>query len=150
MSEKPRRNPLLLLIPIVAIIAFIAAIEIFSGQPTVAKDNKPTKLTAEKAAEVLHKLNPNITVDSVAKSPIDGIWEVIVTTPQGKKIAYIDTEGKYLLSGSIIDIASGTDLTQEKGKDLNKVDFASIPLEHTVMLGNPKAAKKVVVFDDPD
>lgn len=150
LSEKPKKNLLLLLVPIIAIIAIVALIEGFSGEPSGAKEKKSGTLTVQQANEALHKLNKNITVDSVAKSPIDGIWEVIVTTPQGKKIAYIDTEGKYLLSGTIIELATGTDLTQKKGEDLNKVNFADISLDHTVMLGNPKATKKVIVFDDPD
>ena len=75
---------------------------------------------------------------------------MVVVTPQGKRIGYIDVEGKFLMSGSLIDLATGIDMTRERIADLSKVDFASIPLDDAIVMGNPKAAKKIIVFDDPD
>ena len=57
---------------------------------------------------------------------------------------------EYILVGSLIKLSNGENLTKKKYELLTKVDFSSIPLEDSLVIGDPGAKYKVVVFDDPD
>ncbi|NIT31925.1 MAG: hypothetical protein GTN51_09845 [Armatimonadetes bacterium] len=161
---------MLVVAPIIAIVAVVAGIELSSGRSDAKADaqggekpaaitgeqadakggEKPAAITVPQADAAVRRVIPNITVESLAPSLVEGLWEVVVVTPQGKRIAYMDAEGKFLISGALIDLSNGTDLTRERVENLNRVDFASISLDDAIVMGNPNAARKVVVFDDPD
>jgi|Deesub1362A_J573_1020465.scaffolds.fasta_scaffold18687_1 thiol:disulfide interchange protein DsbC len=107
-------------------------------------------LTPEEAKETLKAFGPNVKIISVKKAPVEGLWEVIVESGHKKGILYIDDSRNYLFNGSIYDLKSLTNLTKKKYDEITRVDFSQIPLKDSIILGNPKAQKKVVVFDDPD
>ena len=107
-------------------------------------------LTTEEAKETLKALGPNVKIISVKKAPVEGLWEVIIESGHKKGILYIDNSRNYLFNGSIYDLKSLTNLTKKKYDEITRVDFSQIPLKDSIILGNPKAQKKVVVFDDPD
>ena len=54
-------------------------------------------------------------VDSVGKSPYAELYEVRTKTD----ILYTDKTGKYLISGRVIDVESGTNLTEERLNVIN-------------------------------
>ncbi len=107
-------------------------------------------LTPEEAKETLKAFGPNVKILSVKKAPVKGFWEVIIQSGHKKGILYIDDARQYLFSGSLYDLKSLTNLTKKKYDEITRVDFSKIPLKDSIVLGNPKAEKKVVVFDDPD
>lgn len=99
----------------------------------------------------ISKLIPGIEVLSVSKTPVKGIFEIVFVDANGRKnIAYLSSDKRHLIAGPLFDIDKQINLTKVKFDSINKVDFASIPLEHDLVLGNPKAKHKVVIFDDPD
>lgn len=51
---------------------------------------------------------PGATVDHVAPTPLKGIYEVIV---DGGDIVYVSADGRYLLSGSLVDLETKENLT---------------------------------------
>lgn len=107
-------------------------------------------ITKEKAEESLKALDPNVKVMSVKKTPIKGLWELIVQSGGKKGIVYIDETGKNIVLGSIYNLTTMTNITQQRFNEINRVDFSKIPLQDSLVLGNPKAKNKVVIFDDPD
>jgi thiol:disulfide interchange protein DsbC len=108
------------------------------------------ELDEKMADTVMKTLNPNIQVLSVNTTSIDGIFEVITQSGGKKGIIYLDYKGEIAFIGSMVEVATKTNLTQLRFNEINKVDFSSIPLEDTLVMGDPKAKHKVVVFDDPD
>lgn len=60
------------------------------------------------ARDALAKLNPQIQVDYVGAAPMPGFRELIV----GGQLVYVSDDGKYLFQGSVVDLASKSDLTQ--------------------------------------
>jgi thiol:disulfide interchange protein DsbC len=114
----------------------------------LAKDQKA--LTKDEAAIVLRSLSPDIRVISVEPAVVEGLWEVVVEMRGSKNILYLDSARRNVISGSIIDLITRANLTKAKFDDINRVDFASIPLDDTIVMGDPKAKHKVIVFDDPD
>lgn len=107
-------------------------------------------LTKEEARDALKEIVPNINVLAVQASPSRGLWEVALDSNGQKGIVYLDFSKQNVLIGRIIRIKTKEDLTRERLTEINRVDFSRIPLDNALVLGDPKALHKVVVFDDPD
>ncbi len=107
-------------------------------------------LTDTEASNLLRGIIPDLSVLGVNPSPVKGLWEVFLDSRGKKGLAYIDFSKKYFIHGSIISIAERKNLTQDRFTDLNRVNVSQIPLSDAVVLGDPAAKTKVIVFDDPD
>ena len=89
----------------------------------------------------------------IQMSPIKGLWEVTINDRGKRGVLYVDFSKNYVLPGPIIEVKTGANKTMEKlGKtqEKQKVDFAKIPLPSPLVMGNPRASQRVVVFTDPD
>ena len=137
-----------------ATAALTAAIIITCATIALAHDVKPdaaqTVLTAEQAQEALKTVLPDIKILSIEPAILPEIWEVAFTSRGDKGVVYLDATRQFIVVGSVIDLGTGVNYTKKKFEVINTVDFASIPLDNSVILGDPKAKFKVVVFDDPD
>ncbi|MBS4944374.1 MAG: DsbC family protein, partial [Neisseria mucosa] len=89
----------------------------------------------------------DLKVLSVNETPIKGIYEVVVS---GKQIIYTDAKGDYMLVGDLINVNTRQSLTEERAADLNKIDFASLPLDKAIKEVRGNGKLKVAVFSDPD
>jgi thiol:disulfide interchange protein DsbC len=58
----------------------------------------------------LQAINPQIQVDSVASTPIDGIYEVTI----GSDIYYVSGDGRYMLQGELVDLQERRSLTEPR------------------------------------
>ncbi len=67
-----------------------------------------------------------------------------------KGLVYIDFSKKHFFSGPLVFIAERKNLTQERLLELIKVDVSQIPLDDALVMGDPKARIRVIVFSDPD
>ncbi|MDA8173412.1 MAG: hypothetical protein M0018_02335 [Nitrospiraceae bacterium] len=108
-------------------------------------------LNDNEAQQLVSALNPAIKVLSVEKSAIGGLWEIKCEFRGQKGLLYVDYEKKHIVQGSIIDIATKRNITSDEDEKLNTVytNPSKIPLQDALVLGNPKARLKVIVFDDP-
>ena len=104
--------------------------------------------------EILKKLNvPDANVISIAESPINRICEVVIDIMGQTKIFYLDVNKNYLILGSLVEVSTMTNKTMEaihRIQDKKRIDIAKIPLTDALVLGEKSAAKKIVVFTDPD
>jgi thiol:disulfide interchange protein DsbC len=107
-------------------------------------------LTKDEATNLLQALFQGIKVLEVSISPAKGLWEVFSEVGNRKGIVYVDFSKKYVFSGAILSIKEKKNLTQERFAELNKVDISQIPLDNAIVMGDPKARIRVIVFDDPD
>ncbi len=131
------------------IFLLTSLITLFSFQTSVfGADVKG--LSKEEAREMLKTLDPAIQVLSVERSAVDGLWEVITDSGGRKGILYIDYAKKNIVVGNILNIATKTNLTKNKFDEINRVDVSKVPLDDAIVMGDPKAKHKVIVFDDPD
>jgi len=104
------------------------------------------KLEKKEAEAIVRKVAPNGTISEIKVSPLKSLWQVEVDAGEGKHgVLYIDMSKKYLIAGQIAPI-------DQLGKPATprKVDYSKIPLSDAVVLGQPTAKKKIVVFSDPD
>lgn len=86
------------------------------------------------------------TIDEVTKSPIPGLYEIRI----GHDILYTDERGDHLISGSMIDTRTKTDLTEARVEKLTAIDFATLPLKDAIVIKQGNGTRKVAVFADPN
>jgi thiol:disulfide interchange protein DsbC len=90
---------------------------------------------------------PGIPVESVARTPLPGIYEVYA----GGIVIYTDEKVNYLIAeGRLVDANTRTDLTAERLRKLRAIPFNSLPLNQsfTIVRGNGK--RKLAYFADPN
>ncbi len=85
-------------------------------------------------------------VESARTTPIAGLFEV----KAGRNIFYVEANGDYLIEGHMLDTRAQRNLTEERMDEINKVDFASLPLKDAVVYKIGNGRRKMVVFADPN
>jgi thiol:disulfide interchange protein DsbC len=107
-------------------------------------------LSREEAGKILGGMVDNVL--NVEAGPVRGLWVVDIVKGGRKLPVYIDYSKNYLLSAQIIRLGTKEDITGARMAKLNEttVDVSLIPLEDALVVGNPAAKRRVVVFSDPD
>lgn len=141
------------------IITLAISVVVASPSFAMAKDgcggacNACHKLTEKDAGELLKGIG--VTVKSVKDAPSKGLFELLVEKDNKQGILFVDFGKKHLMQGMIVNIETmqpvsshSQDLPQPK--QVTSVDVSKIPVNQAVTMGNPKGAKKLYVFTDPD
>lgn len=126
-----------------AVIAFVPALSFsFMGPPGCGQDcGSCHSLTKEEASKLL-----KIDATSVSKAQVGGLWEVTGTQSGRNVKVYVDYGKKYaVVINNFIPISS-----IGKPPAMKKLDVKSIPLNNSMIVGDPAAKNKVIVFSDPD
>lgn len=134
--------------------------QLFSPSPAFASGSCDTDcvkchtLSNDEVRNILTKSKaPDAKILKVQTSPARGLWEVSIDNKGQRGLFYVDFSKKYLISGNIIEVNAAIDKTKERLDALNKdrrINRARIPLKDALILGDKKAANKVIVFTDPD
>jgi len=106
------------------------------------------KFNLNQAAELLGKKVDRILAVSPAEVP--GLWLVEVEKDKKKFPLYVDFSMSYIISGNIVRLDDGENITKKRMEDLNRVDFSAIPTDDALLLGKKGARTKVIVFTDPE
>ncbi len=140
-----------ILILFFAVILLFAISGVASGFGGCESDClKCHKLSRTDAEKVLKPMVPDVTVESVRMSPAKGLWEIALNSGGKKGIAYVDFSLDNIIVGSIVQIKTKVNLTQERMMQISKVDVSSVNLDNTILMGAKDAKHKIIVFDDPD
>ncbi|WKZ33117.1 MAG: DsbC family protein [Thermodesulfobacteriota bacterium] len=102
-------------------------------------------LSNDEASKLLKADKFKAQVKEVRLSPVKGLWEVELVQGEKVIIVHVDFAKKTLIEGKLTELAE-----LGEPKPLRKVDLKDVSLEKAVVMGDPKAEKKVVVFSDPD
>ena len=86
---------------------------------------------------------------TVEQAEIPGIWAVEVEKAGRKYPVYINYSKSHLLRGEVLRLKDGENLTKLRMASLNRVDVSRIPLADALIVGDPQAKKRVIVFTDP-
>jgi len=135
---------------IIALLFIVPVKNAFSFPVKNQDCSKCHTLKKEEAAALLKIFNKNIKVLSVTRSKAKYFWEVSYESDGKKGLIYIDLPKKHLLSGTILDLQSKKNLTQEKLSEITRVNVSQIPLRDALVIGDKNAKQKVIVFDDPE
>lgn len=89
---------------------------------------------------------PNIgKLEHIVKTPYAGLYEVVVND----QLLYTDEQGQYLFDGSVIEVKSRRDLTEERRRQLFAIEFDKLPLDLAVKRVKGNGKRKMAYFSDP-
>lgn len=111
------------------------------------------KLNEKDANELLKKIG--VTVKSVKQAPVKGFFELLVEKDGKKGLIFVDYAKKDIIQGAIFSLetlqpVASHPLDQFQPKQVTSIDPKTIPVDNSVVIGNPKGSKKLYVFTDPD
>jgi len=121
------------------------AVSAFQGPGCMGSCTDCHSLNKPDAAKLLKTDKFKAVVKDIRMSPVKGLWEIEIAQGEKTFIVYMDFAKKFLVEGKFTALEKLGEPTA-----LKKVDLAKIPLEHAIILGDPKAEKKIIVFDDPE
>jgi thiol:disulfide interchange protein DsbC len=102
--------------------------------------------TTDKLKATLQTRLADVTIKSITKSPIAGLYEVNL----GTQIVYSDANGDYLLLGDMVDAKTRKNLTEARLSETNRINFAGLPFANAVKVVRGNGARKIAVFSDPN
>lgn len=97
-----------------------------------------------RAQAALRSINPQIKVDRIAAAPLPGFREAIV----GGQVVYISDDGRYLLQGTLYDIATKKNLGEASLAKVRKELLKTIPVADRIVFAPPNPKHTVAVFTD--
>ncbi|HET9836106.1 MAG TPA: DsbC family protein, partial [Rhodanobacteraceae bacterium] len=108
----------------------------------------PTNIAdAPKAVlDTIHKLAPKVRIQAVDKTPLPGLWQVIV---QGQAV-YVSADGRYLLQGDAYDLKTQAVLADARLDALRREALVEIPASRMIRFAPPHPKYTVTVFTDVD
>jgi thiol:disulfide interchange protein DsbC len=110
----------------------------------VAPAGKST-VPADVRARVVSKLD-GATAEDVGPSPIPGLYEVTM----GGLIAYVSSDGKYLVSGNVYDLDTQVNLTASRRNEARAKALAAARDDQMIVFSPANAKMTVTVFTDID
>lgn len=94
----------------------------------------------------LAKWAPGIQPQSIKPVPISGIYEVVVDG----QVFYISQDGRYVMQGQLIDLATRTDLTEQRLKTIRLAAIDALDGQDMIIFGPEQAKYTVTIFTDID
>ncbi|MDF7675450.1 DsbC family protein [Neisseriaceae bacterium ESL0693] len=88
-----------------------------------------------------------LQVLSIRKTPLADLYEVVVNDNQ---ILYTDAKGDYMILGNLVDLNTQENLTKQRTKELNHMDFKQLPFDKAIKEVRGNGQRKLAVFSDPD
>lgn len=96
--------------------------------------------------KTIAKLVPGVAPDSIKSTPIPGLYEVIF----GSDMVYVNSDGRYLLQGSLIDVQTRENLTENTLGEIRLKVLDSIDDDQLVIFEPENFKHTVTVFTDID
>ncbi|MCG6953757.1 MAG: DsbC family protein [Betaproteobacteria bacterium] len=86
----------------------------------------------------------------VRKLPYGGLYEVALRNAQGVRVIYTDADAKVFVIGSLIDSASGENLTEVRLRKLTAIDWKSLPFDSAITMKRGSGRREIAIFSDPN
>ena len=114
-------------------LSFFAGITLAQSVPQIVQD---------KAAELI----PDRLPDSVVATPVAGLYEVTF----GIQVVYLFEDGQHLLSGDLINLDQGTNLTEDARKSGRKSVIDGLDEAGMVVFSPSETISSITVFTDTE
>lgn len=96
------------------------------------------------------KLRGGGQVESVQKAPFGDLYEVVVRSPEGPQLYYVDSGANVIIAGQMIEAKSGRNLTEERQRKLNTIKWNALPFDDAVTMRRGTGRRRIAVFSDPN
>jgi thiol:disulfide interchange protein DsbC len=87
---------------------------------------------------------------AVRKLPHGGLYEVALRAEQGVRVIYVDADAKVFLVGSLVDAASGENLTEARVRTLSAIDWKTLPFGSAITMKRGSGKREIAIFSDPN
>lgn len=120
--------------------------------PAVVDAKAPAKVAGDTAeiASVraqLAKAMPDVVLDAIRPSAVPGLFEI----QRGSLYGYVTADGKFLISGDLVNLQTGEELTENSRKTARLADLAKLGDQYIEFdPPNGKPDHVVTVFTDTD
>ena len=94
----------------------------------------------------LRKVLPDMKTDQIRPSPIEGVSEVQV----GPRLFYVTNDGRYLLQGSLIDLHTRKDISEERRKAFRLEAVNAVGEQNMIIFPAKNPRHTITVFTDVD
>lgn len=89
---------------------------------------------------------PNIgKLEHIVKTPYAELYEIVVDD----QLLYTDAQGQYLFDGSMIDVKSRRNLSEERRRQLFAIEFDKLPFDLAIKKVKGNGKRKLAYFTDP-
>jgi thiol:disulfide interchange protein DsbC len=75
---------------------------------------------------------------------------VAIRGPNGPQLFYVDERARLIVVGQVLDGRTGRNLTEERLRKLNAIDWASLPFGDAITTKRGNGRRKIAVFSDPN
>lgn len=123
-------------------LAAIAGLLAVSMSASIAEDSAELQAVRAKISALFGEIQP----EHVVESPVDG-W---FTIRKGAVIAYISTDGRYLLQGDMIDLDNQVNLSENSRSEARRDMMAEYPDDQMIVFTPEEKRYSVAVFTDID
>lgn len=123
----------------------LATFALVLAAPVPAQDtatSEELKVVQEKVSSLFQEIKP----EHIFPSPIDGWY----TIRKGAIVAYISSDGRYLLQGDVIDLDQQVNLSELERNEARIDMMAAIPDSETIIFSPDEVLHRVSVFTDVD
>jgi thiol:disulfide interchange protein DsbC len=94
----------------------------------------------------IKKRFPEAQIDSARKTPYGGLIELT----GGGDVYYTDENATFLLLGHLIDVKTGTNVTEARLRKISAIDFGTLPLDNAVKVVRGNGSRRIAIFADPN
>jgi len=102
---------------------------------------------SEKAIrEALQAALPGVVPDTITPSPVQGFYEVLI----GPRLYYVSGDGRYLFQGSLIDLKTRVNISEERTKQVRIREVNAVGEDNMVIFAAAKPRYTITVFTDVD
>ncbi len=108
--------------------------------------------TADEAAVrrlIESRIGPDARIEQVERIPGSSLYEVTIRGPNGPQLFYVDERARVIIVGQVLDGSSGLNLTEERLRRLNTIDWVSLPFAEAITTKRGNGRRKIAVFSDP-
>ena len=102
--------------------------------------------THKAITKALGSVFPGVTPTEINPSPMAGVSEVLI----GPRLFYVSNDGKYMLQGSLIDLATRTDISEERRNGIRLAAINDLGEENMIVFPARDARHTITVFTDID
>jgi thiol:disulfide interchange protein DsbC len=116
------------------------------AQPTPSTPSTPPKGESGDPRVAVAAHIPGARVDELRATAIPGIYELT----RGSEIVYVTADGKYALTGDLVELATNNNLTEEHRRELRVKAISAFPESEMLIFGPKDPKYTVTVFTDVD
>jgi len=99
---------------------------------------------------VQSRVGTEARIERIERVPGSSLYEVTVRGPNGPQLFYADERAQVIVVGQVLDGRTGFNLTEERLRKLNAIDWARLPFADAVTTKRGNGRRKIGVFSDPN